>query len=224
MKIAAFNGSPRGPESSTRKLLLSACDGAADAGAETRVIDICELDIRYCNGCGTCYQAGSCILDDDFVPVYDLFLNADGIIFSSPVYINAPTAQLKTFIDRLADAIHCQRLTGTYGCSISTAGGSHAEEVAGYLNSVIRILGGTTTGLLGVNIMGDPMAVDNHRVHAYDLGFDLATAIMEKRHYPDQKEEHRQMRERMIELVWNNKDQWKAEYEYWQNLGVYSDR
>ena len=224
MKILAFNGSPRGSQSSTRQLLLAACEGAEKAGATTTVVDICELDIGYCTACGSCYNTGACILDDDFESVYYPFLEADGIIFSSPVYINAVTAQLKTFFDRLSDAIHCQRLSGTYGCSLSTAGGALAEEVAEYQNGVIRMLGGTTVGSVGVNIMGDPGAVDAKIPAAKALGADLASAIREQRRYPEQEEEHRIRREHMIELVRFNRDVWKSEYEYWENQGAFSDR
>jgi len=224
MKILAFNGSPRVSSSSTRKLLLAACEGAEEVGAETTVIDICELDIEYCNGCGSCHITGECVLDDDFESVYYQFLNADGIIFSSPVYINSVTAQLKTLLDRLSDAVHCQRLSGKYGCSLSTAGGALAEEVAEYQNGVIRMLGGTTVGLVGVNIMGDPGAVDAAIPDAKALGADLASAIRDKRRYPDQEEEHRIRREHMIELVRFNRDVWKSEYEYWENQGAFSDR
>ncbi len=224
MKILAFNGSPRGSQSSTRQLLLAACEGAEKAGATTTVVDICELDIGYCNACGSCYITGDCVLDDDFEALYYQFLNADGIIFSSPVYINSVTAQLKTFFDRLADAVHCQRLSGTYGCSLSTAGGALAEEVAEYQNGVIRMLGGTTVGSVGVNTRGDPGAVNAKIPAATALGADLAAAIQEQRRYPDQEEEHRIRRERMIELVRFNKDAWKSEYEYWENQGAFSDR
>jgi len=224
MKILAFNGSPRVSLSSTRQLLLAACEGAEAEGASTTVIDVCELDIGYCNACGSCYITGECVLDDDFESLYYQFLNADGIIFSSPVYINSVTAQLKTFFDRLADAVHCQRLSGRYGCSLSTAGGALAEEVAEYQNGVIRMLGGTTVGSVGVNIMGDPGAVDAKIPDAKALGADLAAAIREQRRYPDQEEEHQFRREHMIELVRFNKDVWKSEYEYWENQGAFSDR
>jgi multimeric flavodoxin WrbA len=40
------------------------------------------------------------------------------------VYINGVTAQLKTMIDRLADAIHCRLLSGKYGCAVTTTGSS----------------------------------------------------------------------------------------------------
>lgn len=222
MKILALNGSPRGYQSSTRRLLAAACNGASEAGAETKILDICELEIQYCNACGTCYRTGSCILDDDFGMVYGSLLSSDGVIFSSPVYINSVTAQLKTFIDRLADAVHCQRLAGRYGCSISTAGGSHAEEVATYLNSVINTLGGVATGSLGVNIMGDPKAVDSALSMAEALGFDLCEAIGEKRSYPDQEADLLVLRQRMIDLVLANKDEWRSEYEYWESKGVFS--
>ena len=221
MHILAINGSPRGEESSTRKLLLAACEGAGAEGADTTTFDISEMDIGFCTGCGSCYQTGHCFQNDDFEVVYHYLTTSEGVIFSSPVYINSVTAQLKTFFDRLADAIHTQRLAGTYGCSISTAGGANAEGVAEYQNSVIRVLGGTTTGSLGVNILGDPAAVERAIPDAKELGSDLVRAIREKRQYPEQDEEHRVMGERMIELVSFNKDVWISEYEYWRDQGAY---
>jgi len=219
MKILAINGSPRGEESATRRLLQGACEGVLAEGAEKVTFDICDLDIGYCTGCGSCYRTGHCFQSDDFEVLYHHLLTSDGVILSSPVYINSVTAQLKTFFDRLADAIHTQRLSGTYGCSISTAGGANAEGVAEYQNSVIRVLGGTTTGSLGVNICGDPVAVERAIPDAKELGSDLVRAIREKRQYPEQEEEHRVMRERMIELVSFNKDLWISEYEYWRDQG-----
>jgi multimeric flavodoxin WrbA len=57
--------------------------------------------------------------------------STDGIVFGSPIYFNSVTAQFKTLIDRMADAIHCHMLNGVYSCAVATTGGAgHEEEVA----------------------------------------------------------------------------------------------
>jgi multimeric flavodoxin WrbA len=83
-------------------------------------------------------------------------IEADGIVFGSPVYINSVTAQMKRVLDRMADAVHCQKFEGKYGGSVSTAGGSFAKEVVEYQNSILRILGATTVGGVDVVLGPDP--------------------------------------------------------------------
>jgi multimeric flavodoxin WrbA len=73
-------------------------------------------------------------------------LSADGIVLGSPVYINGVTAQLKTMIDRLADAIHCQLLSGKYGCAVTTTGSSGDAAVLSYMNYFLNELGVVTVG------------------------------------------------------------------------------
>ncbi|MCX6691730.1 MAG: flavodoxin family protein, partial [Methanoregula sp.] len=124
MKILGINGSPKGEKSQTRRLVMAVLEGARKTGADVTFVDICELEITYCNACGTCYAKGECIHDDDFPALLEKMLDADGIVLGSPNYINSVTAQLKTMLDRMADAIHCQYFTGKYGCAVATAGGS----------------------------------------------------------------------------------------------------
>lgn len=45
-----------------------------------------------------------------------MILDADGIVLGSPVSIHGVTAQLKTLIYGMADAIQCQMLKGVYSC------------------------------------------------------------------------------------------------------------
>jgi multimeric flavodoxin WrbA len=219
MKILAIHGSPRGTESQTLRLARAVLRGAEERGAEIELIDVCTLDIQYCNGCGVCYSQGECVLDDDFALLFQKMLEADGIVLSSPVYINQVTAQLKAVLDRLADAIHCQMFTGKYGCAVATAGGSGADEVVDYLNSVLQILGATTVGGVGVVIAGNPDAVSGGEEKARERGRDLWDAIHSQRTYPDQEEIHAGMKERMKYLVSAHKDDWDHEYRYWQEMG-----
>ncbi|WOX55699.1 MULTISPECIES: flavodoxin family protein [unclassified Methanoculleus] len=219
MKIVAINGSPRGLRSQTLRLVRAVADGAASAGADVEIVDVCKLQIEYCNGCLVCCERGECIKDDDFSGLYQTMLESDGIVLGSPNYINSVTAQTKTLFDRMADAIHCQMFIGKYGCSVATAGGSGADEVVSYLNGVLQTLGANTVGGVGVVLGGDPETIVPAEGRAYELGRRLAEAIANKETYPEQERLHAMMLERMRALITANKDRWHHEYDYWKAAG-----
>ena len=66
MKILGINGSPRGSQSQTLRLVEAVLKGVKVSGAEAELADLCKLEIEYCNACGTCYKTGRCIHEDDF--------------------------------------------------------------------------------------------------------------------------------------------------------------
>jgi multimeric flavodoxin WrbA len=198
---------------------MKVLEGAKDSGSDTEYIDLCRLEINFCTGCGVCYAKGDCISADDYPELLEKILVADGIVIGSPNYINNVTAQTKVVLDRMADVIHCQMLSGKYGCAVSTAGGSGADEVAAYLNRSLQQMGATTVGLVGVNILGNPAAVTNREKDAYKLGTVLADAIINADVYPEQEKLHRERAEYMKNLVLMNKDVWTHEYEFWKDTG-----
>jgi multimeric flavodoxin WrbA len=219
MKIIGINGSPKGEKSQTRRLVMGVLEGARQAGADVTFVDICSLEIKYCTACGACYANGECIHDDDYAALLEKMLDADGIVFGSPNYINSVTAQLKTVFDRMADAIHCQYFTGKYGCAVSTAGGSMADEVADYMNSTLLHLGATTVGKVGVLVGADPDAIVPAEKKAKELGRKLAEAINTGWKDPAQAKIQAERREYFKRLVSFNKDLWTHEYEHWKNSG-----
>lgn len=215
MKILGINGSPRGSASRTRRLVEGVLGGAAAAGAETEYIDITNYKIRPCVGCTLCYQTGECPKMDDFIEVYEKMLDADGIVLGSPNYINNVSAQLKLLLDRMADAIHCQRFVGKYGCAVSTAGGSGADDVAAYLNQTLQVLGATTVGSVGIVLGTEPDTLFAAEEQAHRLGAVLVAAVSEHRTYPEQEAFHQEMETQMRALVEANKETWKHEYDTW---------
>jgi len=219
MKILGINGSPRGTNSRTLKLVEAVLDGASKQGAETELVDICTLDIQYCIGCQVCYAEGTCIQEDDLANLWEKILSSDGLVLGSPVYINGVTAQLKTMIDRLADAIHCQMLCGKYGCVVTTAGGSGDKEVLHYMNYFLNQLGVLTVGEVGAVIGGNPAALNSAVEDAFTMGQTLAEAIKTKRRYPDQEKALSERGEDFRRLVLANKDAWVHQYEYWMDKG-----
>ncbi len=219
MKIIGINASPRGDASRTKRLVLAVLEGAGEEGAETEFIDLCKYRIEFCTGCGACFANGTCIHEDDFCELHEMILAADGIVLGSPVYIDNVTAQLKTFLDRLADAIHCQMLHGKYGCAVATTGGAGDKEIIEYMCHVLNWLGAVAIGGVGVALGPDPEAIVPAEGRGLILGRDLARAIRERRSFPDQEEIIEKTRERFKNLVIANRDTWWHEYEYWVERG-----
>nr|WP_321505614.1 flavodoxin family protein [uncultured Methanoregula sp.] len=219
LKILGINASPKGEKSQTRRLVMGVLEGARQSGADVTFIDICSLDIGYCTACGTCYAKGECVIDDDYAMLLEKMLDADGIVLGSPNYIDAVTAQLKTMLDRMADVVHCQQLAGKYGCSVCTAGGAYADEVADYMNMALLNFGATTVGKVGGLVGADPNAITVAEKGAKELGKKLAGAIKTRWEDPVQQKHHNERKEYFKRLVMFNKDLWKHEYDYWKGLG-----
>lgn len=101
MKVVGINTSPR--EVSNCKIALEKALEAAEAeGAEIQLIDSNKLNISACQGDNYCKaHEGKCAIDDDMTQIYQAIKEADGIIFSIPVYFFDINAQMKLIIDRL---------------------------------------------------------------------------------------------------------------------------
>jgi multimeric flavodoxin WrbA len=219
MKIIGLNASPKGKNSNTLRLVNAVLAGAKDEGADTEFLDLYTRHIEYCTACSTCYATGQCILLDDFTDIFDTIMNSDGIVLGAPNYIDSVPAPMKALFDRMADAIHCQMLTGKYGCSVCTAGGSGEQEVMGYMNKVLTTLGATVVGGIGVAVGRDPSALGKAEKEAYTLGKTLAQSIRGEHIYPEQDEVHRQKREYFCQLVKYNRDRFAHEYEWYVQMG-----
>lgn len=100
IKIVGIMGSPR-RNGNTHILMDRILEGAKDAGADTELVIIADLDIAPCDGCYVCYEKKPCNKEDDMNILYDTILEADVIIFGTPLYWYGPTAIMKAFLDRL---------------------------------------------------------------------------------------------------------------------------
>jgi multimeric flavodoxin WrbA len=219
MKILAIQGSPRTIRSSTRRLVLFVLEGAAEAGAETELIDLCDLRITPCVACEGCSFNGICVFDDDVPHLVRLMKEADGIVFASPVYIDNVPGQLKVFFDRLADAIHYQLLSGKYGCSVATTHTSGGDEVVTYQNHVLNYLAVISVGGLSVATGGDADVLDAREAEARALGKKLTQAIRNGFSDPEQEEEIAGNRDFFQGIIIENRDFRTDEYERWVRMG-----
>ncbi len=219
MKIVAITSSPKGKNSLTLRLVNAALEGAREAGAETEVIDVARKKINYCKGCVNCYKVGQCAQKDEYADIKEKLLAADGVILSSPNYIDGVTAQLKTMIDRSANFIHEQLLDGKYGVTLTTAGGGGDEKVLATMNAFINKSGGLVVGSASFTAAQGPKGMDAGIRKAHDLGRDMVAAIKEKRHYPEQESAHAEWRKAFGQSVKYNKENWAHNYQHWVEKG-----
>jgi multimeric flavodoxin WrbA len=81
-------------------LLEQALEGAAQAGAKVERIIAARLKIGPCIACDGCWEAGRCVVQDEYQMVYPRLLAAERIVLASPIYFMAISAQGKLLIDR----------------------------------------------------------------------------------------------------------------------------
>lgn len=74
--------------------------GAEESGHSVEVIDVCRADAHPCIGCVRCGYEGPCVQKDDVETIRRKLLDADMVVFATPLYYYGMTAQLKTVINR----------------------------------------------------------------------------------------------------------------------------
>ncbi len=110
VRVLGINGSPR--DGNSLFLLREALQAAREV--QSGKIQIEEYSFRAkkfspCVGCFQCIEEksmGECVIKDDFQTLRDLWLKADVILYSVPVYHVGIPGQLKCFIDRLGNTIN----------------------------------------------------------------------------------------------------------------------
>ncbi len=105
MKVIAFNGSPR-KKWNTATLLGKALEGASSKGAETELIHLYDLNYKGCISCFSCKlkngkSYGRCAVKDDLTPIFEKVLDAQALIFGSPIYLGTATGEMRSFMERL---------------------------------------------------------------------------------------------------------------------------
>lgn len=101
MKIAVLNGSPR--KVNTAAMIQAFREGAEAAGHQVEEYHVGKMKIAGCLGCEYCHTKGegTCVQKDDFEKLLPAYKDADMIVFASPVYYFAMTAQMEAAIQRV---------------------------------------------------------------------------------------------------------------------------
>jgi multimeric flavodoxin WrbA len=104
MKVMAINSSARSDGVSKTAMMLDALvQGMRDAGAEVEVIPLRKKTVKNCIGCFTCWTKtpGVCIHQDDMAnELFPKWLEADIVVYATPLYHFTVNATMKAFIER----------------------------------------------------------------------------------------------------------------------------
>lgn len=95
MKVLGVVGSPR--KNGNCDILVKEFLDAVDA--DTDYVFLNHNKLLGCNACMAC-EHGDCVIDDDGNEIIAKLLDADVLVFASPIYYGGISAQAKTFIDR----------------------------------------------------------------------------------------------------------------------------
>lgn len=99
MKIVVLTGSPR-RNGNTNYLADRFIAGAQEKGHEMFRFDCAAHKVNGCRACNHCGMDGDCVLKDDFSIVRPYLLEADMVVFVTPMYYFGFSAQIKSVIDR----------------------------------------------------------------------------------------------------------------------------
>lgn len=103
MKIVLINGSPRkGNTYHAAKLFL---DEMANQGGITCTEYFLPQDLpEFCVGCGNCFDKGEakCPHGKYTLPILQSMLEADALLFATPVFVWQTTGAMKNFLDHFA--------------------------------------------------------------------------------------------------------------------------
>ena len=100
MKVVLINGSPN-EKGCTYTALKEVADELQRQGVEAEIVHIGKAPVRGCLDCGGCRKTGRCVFDDAVNTLAETLIQADGLVFGSPVFYAGISGQLKCFMDRL---------------------------------------------------------------------------------------------------------------------------
>lgn len=101
MKIITLFGSPK--KNGNTATVLSMLEDKLETNHEVERISITQYKVGGCIGCYKCKEDLSepgCVQKDDALVIFEKMIQADTIVYASPLYCWSFTSQLKPLIDR----------------------------------------------------------------------------------------------------------------------------
>jgi len=140
MKVVAFNGSGR-RDGNTAILLNAVLEEISKEGIETELIQLAGKAPQGCIACYKCFENKDqkCAVTKDRLNEYlAKIIEADGILFGSPVYFADATAGIKALIERCgmvstANGGLFKRKVGAAVAAVRRAGAIHTSDTLNHL-------------------------------------------------------------------------------------------
>lgn len=100
-KIVVITGSPR-KNGNSFAMTQAFVEALEKKGYEVTRFDAAMKNVGGCHACETCFKTGkACSYDDDFNTIAPNILEADTVVFSTPVYWYSIPAQIKAVLDKM---------------------------------------------------------------------------------------------------------------------------
>ena len=176
MKILVITGSPR-KNGNSATLAEHFIKGAQEAGHEVVRFDAAFKKVHPCIACNSCGMDGPCVFKDDFEFVREHIVEADCVVFATPMYYFGISAQLKAVIDRfyaINGSIHVPKKAVLLMTYANTAA-SEAVPIKSHYEVLLKYLGWTDAGQIIAPGVWPVGAIRNTRFpeQAYRLGKSL---------------------------------------------------
>ena len=176
MKILVITGSPR-KNGNSATLADHFIKGAEEAGHEVVRFDAAFRKVHPCIACNSCGMNGPCVFKDDFEFVREHIVEADCVVFATPMYYFGISAQLKAVIDRfyaINGSIHVPKKAVLLMTYANTAA-SEAVPIRSHYEVLLKYLGWTDAGQIIAPGVWPVGAIRNTRFpeQAYRLGKSL---------------------------------------------------
>jgi multimeric flavodoxin WrbA len=161
---------------------------AAQHGAAVELYRVAEKTIGPCDGCGVCFSGAECPIDDDMQDLGRKMLEADGILFGSPVYFYSITAQGKAVIDRSIAIAHKGKGLANKVGGIVIVGGSpglvDAVKDLFFYMVINQMIPANFIAAYASN-KGDVRKLDKCHKAAEELGIQMVKIAEKKFTYPE---------------------------------------
>ena len=177
-KIVVITGSPRrsGNSSAMAEAFIKAAEAA---GHSVKRFDAASMKLDGCRACETCFSTGkACTFDDGFNDIAPSVLEADAVVFSTPVYWYSWPSQIKCVIDKLYSFCVAGKPVAGKDCALIAC----CEEGDTTVLDGVRIPLERSAALLKWNMVGEvlvPGVLNAGDIDKTD-GLEQAAALAEK--------------------------------------------
>ena len=100
MKVIGISGSPR-KKGNTEIGVRLALEEIEKQGIDVEFVSLAGKEVAPCNACMSCKKQPKCVIEDDFQPIFEQIVEAEGLIVGSPVYFGSATPETMALLDRL---------------------------------------------------------------------------------------------------------------------------
>ena len=137
MKVILVNGSPH-EKGCTHRALSEIENTLKKEGVETKILWLGTAPLSGCKACLACMKTGVCSVSDKVNEFAPKILEADGLVFGSPVHYAAASGAITSFMDRLFYA-YGKKLAGKPACAVFSCRRGGASASFDQLNKYFTI-------------------------------------------------------------------------------------